>query len=410
MKKKLLLLITMLTQNVSGSTHSWRKDHYEKYKNFIKKIDEDVYESIVKSEKELRHSSLIVTDACTSRIFEPTKKTHGYPTILLEKEMPIPEGEEYLKCKLRNLIFLYNRFYKEFYNLNLSRTTAFKSIVKKASTDIYIKLLSLPDCFKIAGLAYKGPMIVASSPYPFLVLSEEKWSSMSEDEFMSHINQWDSVYEKISKPLTAERLHFLNIIQSLAPELYKKIKRIDPSGEKHITKKEDDEENASVSFSSTGLPVISVGKKIVEMPLDLQYFIIAHELGHYALGHLKSTKKLIHKELSKASTSPEYAPQKKVREQLLFEEAFSNTASRINEYEADRFSIVTLGTSPEAAIQFHERCKASKKTFLRTHPLPIARINNCKAIEEELELAKAHGGTVPAIDWDAIIERYKNNR
>jgi ankyrin repeat protein len=203
---------------------------------------------------------------------------------------------------------------------------------------------------------------------------------------------WRSIILKLgsSGGLINTSQYIVSIIKSLAPALYEAIVAVDSMAMDHITR-HSDANNASVSVSCVdGLPVIRVGDNTQNWPLKELNFVIAHELGHYALGHLKSKE-----------------PSKKFL-QLAF--------NRTEEYEADRFAIIDLGvpvddaiTWAQNAINEQNKYKISNSrydTLNSTHPLSKARITHFEELRREVELRKAQKRAPQKIDWKKIAEDY----
>jgi hypothetical protein len=77
-----------------------------------------------------------------------------------------------------------------------------------------------------------------------------------------------------------------------------------------------------------------------------------------------------------------------------------------------------MRTNIDAAITYlkkvilhrNQNTQTVPSTFTSTHPSKQRRIEHFENLRSEVELQKARGQTRPQIDWDTIIERYKNSR
>ena len=216
-----------------------------------------------------------------------------------------------------------------------------------------------------------------------------------------------------------ERQKVLELLKSFVPELYQKLIAADPTGKDHLAF-DSDPTDASVSYSSTdGLPKLAIGKEISRNHQEELRFILGHELGHYVLDHsenhyplhcgLKSQKNLTH--TFTGGKKSNYLP---------FEETFSLAYSRTKENEADRFAILTLGTSIDAAItlfqndglitekQYTTENKPLPTAFALSHPFIEPRIAHLENLRREVEVQKLSGVKPLPIDWHALIEKHKN--
>lgn len=224
---------------------------------------------------------------------------------------------------------------------------------------------------------------------------------------------------------TYARKHFLEIINSLAPELYEKIIKVEPTGLYHFDKYTG---CAGIFFSEEdGLPFLCINyKKVMTMPIKIQRAIIAHELGHYALGHQleKSAIKLKHSHLFKDSFYDKSLTittrHKKIRVTADFSphESFQNAASRVREYEADRFAVLQFGIPIDDCVEEIELLKKLSQSHLwffqketpyhafeSSHPLFKQRIEHIRSLGPEVTL----GYKSALINWNDIIEEYKQN-
>lgn len=219
---------------------------------------------------------------------------------------------------------------------------------------------------------------------------------------------------EIATDLTAnERNLLMKIVKSINPELYKEIVAIDPTGINHI--KIHYQSGASVAPSLTnGLPIFSISPRVMKLPIGQIRFLIAHELGHYVLNHFQGYK-VSHATLGTKQEG--IINGKKISGQIPFEETFHYAFSRTQEYEADRFAVIDLGTNIADAIalakrwskeaQEHElKEKAKKETFKSTHPLWTARIKHFEELRREVDLRKAKKLPPKQINWKELAQDY----
>jgi hypothetical protein len=231
------------------------------------------------------------------------------------------------------------------------------------------------------------------------------------------------------KGLAPGELQLMDIIKDLAPALYEAIMAVDPTGADHIQKSDKSgSKNFSVTLSKKdGLPVIIIGSETYKVPVEHKRAIIAHELGHYALGHLfkRPTIRLkfleeipeevrMEKKVLKIRGKPFGVSGTLPVEQKSFEHAFS----RQQEFEADRFAVIEMGIPIDDAIAerkswshlLTDEEKGEQKTFKRTHPLTTARIKQLEDLRPEVELNKAHKRQPTPIDWKALAAQYLKER
>ena len=396
---------------------------YGEAMRLIESLDPSTHENLKKCEQELSQRCLLVQETY-SQVIPPTEASHGYPLIVIQKQ---EKNSSYFNFNLqhaltRTVIPRYNELIKSAYNIPETEVYGYWPLVQKINPTAYLAIR--PTCFKRAAADYTGPTVYPD-PYgglPYLVIPATKNpSTITINDLTDPITEWYKLYKQTLPPGVPEdeRAHFLEIIKELAPKLYTKIIAIDPTGEHHILRHEDGSNASVIPLLEDGFPLIRVGTEIRNFPLDWQKFIIGHELGHYVLGHFK-THAAPHDTLNTENEeAQEYASGKKMAGQLPFKPTFEKAFSRIQEYEADRFSILGFGTAIDDGIAWRqERIKQIKKeegvqehpekeTFNRTHPQDDARIKHLESLRPEVELQKAHGETPPPIDWNALIEKYK---
>ena len=209
-----------------------------------------------------------------------------------------------------------------------------------------------------------------------------------------------------------ERAKVLKVINKLAPKLYEKIIAVDPTGEHHIKRGD----TAIRPLLNDGLPEICVSPETTEITNDELSWIFGHELSHYIHDDFDMILP-IHKAIGGHETAPQaYAPGKKVLGQLPFAETLRNAKSRAQEYAADAGSVLYFGTNIDAGLDLIKKWgkeeiyeNPRRETFKRTHPLSnFGRKEHLESLRSEVERRKASGQKPAPIDWDTLIDYYKN--
>ena len=215
------------------------------------------------------------------------------------------------------------------------------------------------------------------------------------------------------------RLYILEIINSLAPELYNEIIKIDPMGRQHIINQ--DKGGIYIRASSQDyLPVLFINQKlIVHMPRKAQRALIAHELAHYALSHDRERDEinLTHRKLFPGACKDYFCHTtikgRKVQISGSFhaDEVFQYSSFRVREYEADRYAVLQLEIPYKDLVRALELTKyrLSQHIFRSTHPSCEQRIEHLESLRPEVELQKAHGQESAPINWKALVELYKKS-
>lgn len=191
----------------------------------------------------------------------------------------------------------------------------------------------------------------------------------------------------------------LLIIKRLAPELYAAIIEQDPTGEHHIKRYYGGPFAMNIS-EDDGLPILLVGiNGIMQRPLNDIIAAIAHELGHYVLGHPFKTKPT-HPHLPNVNT------------------IYNNAHFRVQEYEADRSQVLDFGIPTIDSIAAAENIRQEineeipvgpqRETFKRSHPFWSYRQEHFKSLAPEVELRKAHNRGNTVFDWKKLANEYKN--
>lgn len=225
------------------------------------------------------------------------------------------------------------------------------------------------------------------------------------------------LYNRQSAPIEVQRT--LRIINSIDPTLYAAIIKVDPTGEEHVKPQETYSGSPFACDISPkdGLPVIYVNKRGQELSDDHFRAIVAHELGHYISGNMYETfgreSEIVHAGLFKTPVSKEFKKGKKVRGQLPARESFNRAYTRVQEYEADRSSILDFGIDVDTAIEAYtilqnllETKKQRENPLMMTHPLGSKRIDQFKDLAKEVELRKARNEPRPQINWEEHAKRF----
>ena len=241
--------------------------------------------------------------------------------------------------------------------------------------------------------------------------------------------------EKFAAGSNEELPYIMDLIKGLAPELYKLIIAVDPTGAGHIKRKYAETTAAVAPSFKDGLPEIDIGLELQKLPKNEARFTLAHELSHYVLGHFQPPT-VAHKELQKTEAPAlthealqkvameEFKKGKKAykpfkvspSKQLVFEESFKKAFSRTQELEADRFAVIEFGVPIDDAIARAKRGATEaeeqkmktpeKETFTITHPLWMARIKQLEDLRREIELHKVQKRQPKQIPWKELAENY----
>jgi Zn-dependent protease with chaperone function len=229
---------------------------------------------------------------------------------------------------------------------------------------------------------------------------------------------------KTTSPIPAisatEQSKIMEIIKNLSPSLYEAMIKVDPTGADHIKRREEKYKPSArlnlvgvLPSAKDGLPVVYIESRVIQIPEKQLRFIIAHELGHYALQHPLESPILTHRVLRKLGAI-EFKKGKKISSQLPFTETFEFAFSREKEFEADRFAIIELDIPIDDAIaaakewiaESEELKKHETPTFKSTHPLSTARIDQFENLRREVELNKIHGRKPIDINWKKLAAYY----
>ncbi len=204
------------------------------------------------------------------------------------------------------------------------------------------------------------------------------------------------------------RKQVLEIIRSIEPPLADILLESDPTLSTHIRYRENSGMLATVNYSRVNyLPTFTIDLRFFTLPEDQQRFVIGHELGHYVLGHIL----LLPKKGSPMEWIRTYSPGSPKREIEEDSRLFENARLRLNEYEADQFSVVQFGSSIDSAITLIESTKDDHpdmpglKSLDSTHPLFLERISELGKLSENLKVL-ARRPKKP-IDWRSHAREYK---
>jgi|GEM_PF-5438360 len=224
--------------------------------------------------------------------------------------------------------------------------------------------------------------------------------------FKTRIKNW---YKDL-KISIATRTHVLEIIKSLAPELYKEIIAIDPTGRNHI--KYTSSDNLYASYEDDGLPRIALTPSFfMHLSHGEQQFLIAHELSHYVLGHVGTPHpKPQHSSLLTQHDIKKRSRSKRDNHTLPPHQTFTNASRRIRELEADRCAVIEFGASVDDGISLFKKevswpekvMSPSKKTFKYTHPLFVTRIEQLEDLRREIEIQKVPVANREPFNWKVL--------
>ncbi len=239
--------------------------------------------------------------------------------------------------------------------------------------------------------------------------------------------------------------HVLKIIKSLFPKLYEDIREVDYEGVNHIVTHYGD--GISVTPSRVdGLPLFNINVKFAYLSNKEQRCVLAHELGHYVVGHLFENRKYVHKNLDNQKLIQNFKKRENFGGNLVFEPTFKHALSRQNENEADRFAALHAGCSIDDMIfvsrkwSFDEfkdqtrgwlnyiqkkqnlsdlekrdwffdpekrRAWVRKQTFKYTHPPFAARIQYLdQELRHEVKWRKEQNMQPKPIDWKELAAHY----
>ncbi len=111
------------------------KDEYLKYMEIIKTLDESVYENLTACEEKLGKPCVRVHEGKMFKIIPPSDKTHGYPLILLPRDI---EKHQHKRIYLEHVIQKYNQAYA----LTKEQKKVLR-IIKDLAPELYAELMTV---------------------------------------------------------------------------------------------------------------------------------------------------------------------------------------------------------------------------------------------------------------------------
>jgi Zn-dependent peptidase ImmA (M78 family) len=382
-------------------------EEYARAKELIKSLNYSVYASLFQCEQAL--GKLCVRVAHQSErpgVFIRKVKDEEYPVIVLDPSVMKEPDEEQQKARLK----VYVEMYVALRNYN----DVIMKAIRKISPQAYERLLECAKitgspCWKFAKGSEKTGVFAgneATEGYPVIIFDRKIQADIDfhrphlDSMVKPYIDQYNAL-DTIPDISQDERDKVLEIIKSLAPELYDEMIKSDPKGVDHIIRFYAYFSNAGMNISpKDGLPLISVGPSLLEKPYEEQRSILAHELGHYVLGHtLEELEYRIPAELTSFKEP--------------FKEPFRLAYSRNQEYEADRFAVIEMEANIDALIahlrkgeELQARYKVERRALKSTHPLEKARIEYLENLKREIELRKQRNIPRPQIKWRQLADEY----
>lgn len=378
---------------------------YLHYMALIKSIDPQAYDNLKDEERKYYNKSLSKTVNENGFV----QKDYFSEQLILYMESIKDKSEQEQIDYLKPLLESYKKQFKNLYtNLPSKTYNEYMDLLRELDPIFYKNLINCEKalgepCLKVG----REKRIIDSSKtkgYEVIVLHH----IINRVPYEQKKNYLLSQAKDYKTPITQEeRNRILTLLNHLAPELYQKIIAVDPTGEHHILRTPE-KRIACVSRSlDDGLPIIELETKTERYTDSELTFILAHELAHYILGHFKEKQTPTHKILDDASTT--------YKNTLPYKETFENSATRVEEYEADRFAIINLKAPLEGGLSWmkNELEKnqpitnkgLAKETFKSTHPLFEQRIEHLENLERDIEWQTTHPTT--PIDWDTLINQYK---
>lgn len=158
----------------------------------------------------------------------------------------------------------------------------------------------------------------------------------------------------------------------------------------------------------TGLPILILGPIFFDLPKNERRFVIAHELGHFALGHTTKSADPVNEKIFPKNSEGEKSKEK-----------VKLARSRVDELEADRFAIINLGVNYQDALAWMNQTFMKdeeiyrdypnffkrRNTFESSHPLFPERIKQMEALGQDLRLGKLRLNLMTDVDWDNAIKQ-----
>lgn len=248
--------------------------------------------------------------------------------------------------------------------------------------------------------------------HPIIVIkSMKEHDEQYQKDILKIYLAWYNNLESIHPITQEERNTILDLIKTVAPELYVTMIQSDPEGRNHIFRNYGIGFTSSVSYND-GLPIINVDQySLTKYPRKFLEASIAHELGHYVSGHFFDQTEATHKFLlPETEHSQNDKPDAK--------EIFNLAKNRVEEFEADKSEVldfdIDIDTSIASAqtlqkeVEEFQLKEPTKETFKRTHPLWADRIKYYESLRKEAELKKVHGQGKTKFDWEKLAQEYLN--
>ena len=412
---------------------------YENYMRKIQAIDKRIYEKLrTYTEKYGQPAFFKAALDQDPTILIPTKESHGKPLMILPRELLEGELEQYLDSyrALEPRIVPFKKgdgdFSKTDYENYMQRIQQVDPLVHEHLRETEWRTghqsLSPLDYGKF------GPQEVSIDcphdinrgfPRAFLPSPED----LTEGEKTTFITTLVAGYKafmntpprqesppryRLSSTLPStltqtDRDKVFEILQSIDLQLYTELKKIDPTGENHIGS--IDYGDAAVSCSQKdGFPAIRVEHFLLKLPFEKQRWVLAHEIGHYVLGHVIIRDHIpfpYHKTLkyNPDLSCPYFRNTKGHFTKVEMFKAFHNAFIRLTEYEADEFAVRIMGIDPLTGVaMFENNISKSDSNFNRQHPTPKCRIEHL----QRLYAQEAHTTKRNPINWQALATIHKN--
>ncbi len=406
----------------------FRKEQYQRYMKVIDSLNPSIATSLIECEEKLGRPCLLRGPA--SKIISATKEFYGYPLMVVNEEITSKPDQE--KKILSACIKEYNNLLENhFFIMPLSKEdyAKYMNIIKDVHPLAYEELvecekkLGSPCLKQKQGESWREiPPSHESHGYSTIVLASY-FKDMSPEDLRKNLSTIVNYCFKLppdpshTKNISEkEQLHVLKIIKKLAPELHAKMITSDPKGAGTSYVIRLNKGDIGIAPWENGLPLILMDKETLTKPIDVQHFIVGHELSHYLNGDSYESP-LVHKRMSDDQKTPrEYTPGKKVEGQLPFNKTFQMSLHRLQEYKADEDSILTFKTSIDAALDLMKEFAQTevykepmKTTFKSTHPLSdFGRKNHLESLRVEVEHRSERGQKPQPINWTDVIVRNRN--
>lgn len=343
-----------------------------------------------------------------------TKKTDEQPkTQLTKKESPAsqaPSKEKIISEELPDYSFPreeYEHYMRLFKEIDSNIHAQLQQCEKDLGEPCIAKAVDIEDQIEPGTNETKG--------YPIIVIRSLKdWGEKAQKEYLK---TFVDEYKNLTTPITQkERDAVLDLIKTVAPELYDILIKKDPTGKNHIERDTYGGFSSLASFDD-GLPTIAVDAVVLgKYPRKYNEASIAHELGHYVSGHFFQINQPTHSHSITNSSEQKLKTGKKFGGKLPPAETFDLAKQRIKEHEADRSEILDFDIDIDTAIASAKALQAdaqepphkgpAKGTFKKTHPFWDDRIKHFESLRSEAELKKAHGKGKTVFNWQKLANEY----